>query len=99
MERTLKDHPAESESLPDAIRAAARAWAVGYFVATKEPEYEQPPMPSEDDFRATLAQAKERDTFEAAVLDRTMRGRSKYRALTEEDLAPLDELVAQGEDD
>ena len=98
MVRALKEQPPTSDALQDAVRAAARAWAVGYFVVTKAHEYEQPPMPSDNDIRATLRQAKERHSFEAAVLDRSARGRSKYRPLTASELAPVEDLLAETDD-
>jgi len=93
MERTIRDALPPPTSLADAVRCAARAWAVGYFVVTKTPEYEQLPMPSEADIRTTLAEVREGHTFEAAVLDKTLVGRSKYRTLSLEELAPIDEVL------
>ncbi|MDA1193249.1 MAG: hypothetical protein O3A46_16355 [Candidatus Poribacteria bacterium] len=92
MLKVLDDESPESTSLEDALKAAARTWCIGYYVATKEPEYDEPPMPKDADIAEMFREAREDLRFEAAVLDRTRSGRAKYRELTTEELSALDDL-------
>ncbi|MBM3214987.1 proteasome subunit alpha [Candidatus Poribacteria bacterium] len=89
MEEALRNRQTAAPTLSDVLMEAARAWAVGYHVATKDYEYEEPPMPTDRNVADALAEARESMSFEAAVLDTTLSGKAKYRRVTEEELAIL----------
>jgi proteasome alpha subunit len=89
MERILLKSPPPSDSLEDTLRCASRVWAAGYHAAVKEPDYEEPPLPTEANIAAALEEARRDYRFEAATLDATLPGKAKFRRLTNEELATI----------
>jgi proteasome alpha subunit len=89
MAESLGERPPASDSLTDVLRRAMEAWAVGYYVATKEAEYEDPPMPPEQVVQETITAACDRFVLEGAVLDCRRAGRAKYRPLTANEFAAI----------
>ena len=70
-------------SLPAALRRAVEAWGLGALLADREEEGE----PGEAEGRAFLAKAARERRFQAAVLDRTLPTRTKFRLLPDASLA------------
>jgi|SaaInl4_135m_RNA_FD_contig_41_302049_length_1324_multi_5_in_0_out_0_2 proteasome alpha subunit len=93
MARRLEEHPPSSASLSDVLESALMVWAVGHAVDTNGTQYDDPPMPSEEDLGDKLREATDKLEFEAAVLDRSGVSKAKYRALTSDEIAPLNELI------
>jgi proteasome alpha subunit len=85
----LADLDPASLSLQEGLRRALEAWGLGALVANRDEEGE----PGEEELRAFLAGAARQRRFEAAVLDRTLPTRTKFRFLPasslEETLAPF----------
>jgi proteasome alpha subunit len=63
--------------LPEGLRRGLEAWALGALLAEREEENE----PGEEEWRAFLAKAARERRFEAAVLDRGLPTRTKFRLL------------------
>jgi proteasome alpha subunit len=89
MERVLTAEPPPSDSLEDTLWCASRVWAAGYHAAVKEPDYEEPPTPTEANINDALQEARKNYRFEAAALDATLPGKAKFRRLTGDALARL----------
>ncbi|MSR82089.1 MAG: hypothetical protein EXS58_04085 [Candidatus Latescibacteria bacterium] len=85
----LADLEPASLSLKEALRRALEAWGLGALLAEREAEGE----PDEEELRAFLGKAVRTRRFDAAVLDRTLPTRTKFRFLPaaslEETLAPF----------
>lgn len=64
-------------ALPEALRRGVEAWGLGALLADREEEGE----PDEEELRAFLAKAARERRFEAAVLDRSLPTRTKFRLL------------------
>lgn len=75
-----------SVSLKEALQIALRTWAVSQLPADLEAEKEAgaPPTPKELD--PLLKRSLESHTLEAALLDRTQPGSSKYRTLSHDEI-------------
>ncbi len=69
--------------LAEALRRALEAWALGALVAGREEDGE----PTEDEVRAFLVAAARERRFEAAVLDRNLPTRTKFKLLPAASLA------------
>lgn len=89
MERLIMKSPPASDSLEDTLRCAARIWAAGYHAAVKEPDYEEPPTPTEANMNEALDEARKKYRFEAATLDATLPGKAKFRRLNSDFLASI----------
>ena len=86
----LRDHAPEA-SLEDALESALHAWACGRMAGEREEGEEAPSAEQVVDFlKNALADLK----VEAAVLDRSVPTKSKFRLLGEDDLEPV--LSAHG---
>lgn len=85
----LADLDPASLSLKEALRRALEAWGLGALLAEREAEGE----PDEEELRTFLGKAVRTRRFDAAVLDRTLPTRTKFRFLPaaslEETLAPF----------
>jgi proteasome alpha subunit len=95
MASRLADHPPASDALDDVLQAALMAWAVGHCVDSNSTQYDDPPMPSDEEVAAKLREAAAKLEFEAAVLDRATASRAKFRALEAEDIASLHTLIGE----
>lgn len=73
-------------SLKEALKAALRTWAVSQWTAP-ETEKESAPKPNQLDL--LLKKSLEDRTVDAVLLDRTLPGSSKYRALSKEEIQTL----------
>ena len=83
----LADLDPTSRSLAEALRRALEAWGLGALLAEREEESE----PDEEELRAFLGKAARGRRFDAAVLDRTLPTRTKFRFLP---AASLEETLA-----
>jgi proteasome alpha subunit len=93
MEQKLDVDDVTSLSMTDALSKALQAWAIGRWVGKLEE------MPSEDseldelaekvDINDILKSELQELDIEAAVLQRSLSGKPKYRLLTEDELAPV----------
>lgn len=83
----LADLEPDALQLPEALRRALEAWGLGALVASREEEGE----PGEAELRPFLAKAARERRFEAAVLDRHLPTRTKFRLLP---AASLEEALA-----
>jgi len=86
----LRDHAPEA-SLEDALESALNAWACGRMASEREEGEEAPGAEQVVDF---LKNALADLNVEAAVLDRSVPTKSKFRLLGEDDLEPV--LSAHG---
>jgi len=86
----LRDHAPEA-SLEDALESALHAWACGRMASEREEGEEAPGAEQVVDF---LKNALANLNVEAAVLDRSVPTKSKFRLLGEDDLEPV--LSAHG---
>ena len=86
----LRDHAPEA-SLEDALESALHAWACGRMAGEREEGEEAPSAEQVVDF---LKNALADLNVEAAVLDRSVPTKSKFRLLGEDDLEPV--LSAHG---
>ena len=86
----LRDHAPEA-SLEDALESALHAWACGRMASEREEGEEAPGAEQVVDF---LKNALADLNVEAAVLDRSVPTKSKFRLLGEDDLEPV--LSAHG---
>ncbi len=86
----LREHAPES-SLDDALESTLRAWACGRIASEREGGED---MPNAEQVTAFLADALTDLNVEAAVLDRSMSTKSKFRLLGADDLQSV--LSAHG---
>ncbi|MCX7915903.1 MAG: hypothetical protein N3A53_06330 [Verrucomicrobiae bacterium] len=90
MMRFLMEHDDRPDrELDDAVRLAARAWAVGMYFAEKGREHageEEAQLPAGFDAARSLREHLRLRHVEAAVLDRTTRSANRYRRLDEREL-------------
>jgi proteasome alpha subunit len=88
METFLKEFgDTASFSLKEALKAALRTWAVSQLPLAEGEEKESAPKTGQLD--TLLKKTMEERTIEAALLDRTQPGSSKYRTLSKEELQTL----------
>jgi proteasome alpha subunit len=88
----LQEHDGNPRrSLEDALKLAARAWAVGMQAVESghHEEAEQESKPAEVDVEKTLKEHLKTRHVEAAVLDRTRPATSRFRLLEEKELRPI----------
>ncbi len=81
----LRDHAPES-SLDDALKSALHAWACGRMTSERE---EGEDMPNAEQVTAFLGDSLTDLKVEAAVLDRSVSTKSKFRLLEADDLQPV----------
>ena len=81
----LRDHATES-SLDDALKSALHAWACGRMTSERE---EGEDMPNAEQVTAFLDDALMDLKVEAAVLDRSVSTKSKFRLLEADELQPV----------
>ena len=83
--QALREHAPES-SLDDALESTLRAWACGRIASEREGSED---MPNAEQVTAFLGDALTDLTVAAAVLDRRMSTKSKFRLLAADDLQPV----------
>lgn len=76
----------DSLSLKEALQIALRTWAVSQLPADPEGEKEAGPPPTPKELDPLLKRSLESRTLEAALLDRTQPGSSKYRTLSHDEI-------------
>ena len=91
MEQHFSDLEVETLSLQDALSAALKAWAAGRWAGAQDTLTSEEGDLEEADFDVAEVLRTEFEIFEveAAVLEQSRKGKSKYRALGAEDLAPV----------
>lgn len=75
-----------SRSLKEALQIALRTWAVSQLPADLEAEKKAAASPTPKELDPLLKRSLESHTLEAALLDRTQPGSSKYRTLSHDEI-------------
>lgn len=88
---TYLDRTGDTSSLPwgEAVRIALRAWTVSQLFPASGSEEKEETSPSHKQLDSALKTSLEGRTVEAVLLDRTLPGGSKYRALSQEEIQKL----------
>lgn len=73
-------------SAKEALKVALRTWAVSEFSTGSEGTRKEESAPTDDQLDSFLKKTIEEKVIEAALLDRTQPGSSKYRMVTEEEI-------------
>ena len=96
--QTIEERLPAKPILEESLRCAAAAWSAAYCVALREADDDEdagdsngPADPTSEQIGKAVRAAMERYAPEAAVLDRAMPGKAKYRRLEEDDLRPAQE--------
>lgn len=78
----------ETHALPlkEALRIALRTWSVSQLPTDLEAEKQAGTLPTPEELDPLLKRSLESHTLEAALLDRTQPGSSKYRTLSQEEI-------------